>query len=216
MDIFEAIRNDSLEQVKACVRSDPSCVNAVAPKRPLETRGMSPLQVAVTTGWHREIAWFLLEHGADVNSIEGNEWKQPQADPAFFDVAQVAVHNARRYERNPETNEYRLVHGQEDADESFAFLQAVVEQGADLKMTDEYGNGVISRVLFAANTVYPAPGYPGRRRSAEQDEDLLRIFRYLIERGAERETISTVSKTNNTEMYRNEPIWALCGPLFQS
>ena len=68
--IFEAIRNDDFELVKALVEEDPSVVNSEAPKKPADIKGMSPLQVAVTTGWHRKIAWYLLEHGADVNHIE--------------------------------------------------------------------------------------------------------------------------------------------------
>ena len=86
MKIFEAIRNNSLEQVVACVEADPACVNAIAPKKPNDTKGMSPLQVALTTGWHRKIAWYLLEHGADVNFIEPPEIRKTAAHPAFFDA----------------------------------------------------------------------------------------------------------------------------------
>ena len=184
-------------------------------KKPADTKGMPPLQAALATGWHKEIAWYLLEHGADVNYIEGKEWKQPQTDPAFFDAAQAAIYNARRYERDKETEEYKLVHSKEDADEAFEFLKAVIEHGADLKKTDYYNNGVISRVLFAANDVYPHPRYPGRRRSAEQDEDLLRIFNYLIEQGAEKETISLFAKKSTSEIYKDEPIWELFGQFYQ-
>lgn len=51
MKIFEAIRNNSLEQVVACVETDPACVNAIAPEKPNDTKGMSPLQATLTTGW---------------------------------------------------------------------------------------------------------------------------------------------------------------------
>ncbi len=64
--IFEAIREDNFEQVKAILAENPSAVNAIAPKRPLDTRGMSPLQVSLCTGRHKKIAWLLLESGADV------------------------------------------------------------------------------------------------------------------------------------------------------
>ncbi len=214
MNIFEAIKNDDLEQVKALVEADPACVNAIAPKKPADTKGMSPLQVAVTTGWHRKIAWYLLEHGADVNFIEPIELQRYQADPVLFDVAQVAVRNARRLERDPATGEYRMMHTKEDADEAFAFLEAVVEHGADTKMTDYYDNGVMSRVLFAADNVYPDPEYTAYKHTDEQDEDLLRIFRFLLDSGAEKETVSKVSKTNNTGMYQGKPIWQLVGGLF--
>lgn len=215
MTIFDAIRNDDFEKVKALVEADPSCVNTIAPKKPVDTKGMSPLQVAVTTGWHRKIAWYLLEHGADVNFIEPKEIQRYQADPVLFDVAQVAVLNARRIELDKATNEYQMKHTKEDADEAFAFLKAVVEHGADLKKTDYYNNGVISRILFAANSIYPNPKYTGLKHSDEQDEDLLRIFNFLIESGAERQTVSSHAKKNNTQMYSNEPIWTLVGKLLE-
>ena len=62
--IFDAIRADDLAEVKAILGEDPSAVNAIAPKRPLDTRGMSPLQVSLCTGRHKKIAWLLLESGA--------------------------------------------------------------------------------------------------------------------------------------------------------
>ena len=146
MKIFEAIRNNSLEQVVACVEADPACVNAIAPKKPNDTKGMSPLQATLTTGWHRKIAWYLLEHGADVNFIEPPEIRKTAAHPAFFDAAAVAVYNARRYERN---------------------------------------------------------------------EDLLRIFAFLLEQGAEKSTFSSYARKTSTELYRGEPIWKLVGGLLE-
>lgn len=212
--LFDAIRNDDLEQVIACVETEPACVNAVAPKKPLDTKGMSPLQVALTTGWHRKIAWYLLEHGADVNFMEPPELRKIQAEPVFFDVVQVAIRNARRWELNEETDEYRLMHAKEDADEAFAFLKAVVERGADLKATDHYNNVVMTRALYAACCVYPDPRYRGFRHSEEQDEDLLRIFRYLVEQGAELQPKPWGYKKTVMEIYR-ETVWPLVGGLFE-
>ena len=68
---FGAIRADELEAVSSMLAADPALVNIPAPKKPTDTRGMSPLQAALCTGWHRDIAWFLLEHGADVNFCAG-------------------------------------------------------------------------------------------------------------------------------------------------
>ena len=215
MKIFEAIRNNSLEQVVACVEADPACVNAIAPKKPNDTKGMSPLQATLMTGWHRKIAWYLLEHGADVNFIEPPEIRKTAAHPAFFDAAAVAVYNARRYERNEDESGYHRVHTKEDADEAFAFLKAVAEHGADLKKTDYYGNGVISRILFEAGCVYPDPKYPKFKPSREQDEDLLRIFAFLLEQGAEKSTFSSYARKTSTELYRGEPIWKLVGGLLE-
>lgn len=61
---FDAIRANDLETVKSMLAADPALINTPAPKKPADTRGMSPLQAALCTGWHRDIAWFLLELGA--------------------------------------------------------------------------------------------------------------------------------------------------------
>lgn len=67
---FGAIRADELKTVSSMLADDPALVNIPAPKKPADTRGMSPLQAALCTGWHRDIAWFLLEHGADVRATD--------------------------------------------------------------------------------------------------------------------------------------------------
>lgn len=121
LTIFNAIRNNSLDDVIACIDKDPACVNAIAPTKPNDTKGMSPLQVSVTTGWHRKIAWYLLSRGADVNYMES----------------------------------------------------------------------------------------PKIKSSEEQDEDLLRIFKFLLDSGAEKNTVSSYAKKNNQEIYCTEPIWSL-------
>ena len=69
--VNSAIRADELEAVSSMLAADPALVNIPAPKKPADTRGMSPLQAALCTGWHRDIAWFLLEHGADGNFCAG-------------------------------------------------------------------------------------------------------------------------------------------------
>lgn len=67
---FGAIRADELKTVSSMLADDPALVNIPAPKKPADTRGMSPLQAALCTGWHRDIVWFLLEHGADVQGTD--------------------------------------------------------------------------------------------------------------------------------------------------
>lgn len=94
--IFEAIRDDDFETVKNIITTDPSAINAIAPKRPLDTRGMSPLQVSLCTGRHKKIAWLLLESGANVNYIPDKKWAE-EARPVLFDGVNAAVWNARRY-----------------------------------------------------------------------------------------------------------------------
>ena len=50
-----AIQRDDLESVRGLLGADPALMNIPAPKRPLDTRFMPPLQAALCTGWHKEI-----------------------------------------------------------------------------------------------------------------------------------------------------------------
>ena len=115
-DIFKAIKEDDFEEVKRLIEEQPELVRAVTPKKPTEMMGMSPLQVALNTGWHRQIAWFLLENGADVNYMADPEYKLYGSSvgyPVLFDAVCSAVRNARRYVQDPKTGEFRWVHTKE-------------------------------------------------------------------------------------------------------
>lgn len=61
-NIFDYIKEDNLEKVKELVENDETIVNSIAPQKPYDTRGMSPFQVSLCTGWHREKSMFLLKH----------------------------------------------------------------------------------------------------------------------------------------------------------
>lgn len=220
--IFEAIREDNFEQVKAILEEDPSTVNAIAPKKPLDTRGMSPLQVSLCTGRHKKIAWLLLESGADVNYIPERKWAE-EARPVLFDGVNAAIWNARRYAWDgKDTTPLRLEwkHTKEEADDAFAFLQRMLELGADVSLTDYYGRNCLMEAVSEANNLCPiknhATGeyYPGRPITPEMREDLRRIFKLLIDAGADRNNVSAYSKKSIREHYESESIWQICGDLW--
>lgn len=151
---FGAIRADELKTVSSMLADDPALVNIPAPKKPADTRGMSPLQAALCTGWHRDIVWFLLEHGADV-------------------------------------------------------------QG-----TDRYGRGVLMEAVEETGRLCPSRSeengefYPGRPVTEEMRHDIRRIFRLLIDAGADRENRSAYSGKTIRQHYEGSPVWELCGDLF--
>ena len=82
--IRESTRKSSnLDAIRELLAEDPSLVNAVAPKKLADIRGMSPLQVALCTGWHADIAWYLQDHGADVNYRPEKKWSTESHRPSL-------------------------------------------------------------------------------------------------------------------------------------
>lgn len=140
--------------MRALLDAEPDLLNTPAPKRPLDTRFLSPLQVSLCTGWHRKIAWLLLERGADVNR------------------------------------------------------------------TDHYGRNALMEAVAEANKLCPnvnaetGEDYPGRVITPEMRTDLRRILRLLIDAGADRENRSAFSGRTIRAHYENEPVWRICGDLF--
>ena len=53
--------------------------------------------------------------------------------------------------------------------------------------------------------------YPGRPITPEMCKDLQRIFRLLIDAGADRNNLSAFSKKSIRPHYENEPVWQICG-----
>ena len=220
--IFDAIRADDLAQVQAILAEDPSAVNAIAPKRPLDTRGMSPLQVSLCTGRHKKIAWLLLESGADVNYLSDRKIAE-EARPVLFDGVNAAIWNARRYAWDGKSTtplQLEWKHTKEESDDTFAFLQRMLELGADVSVTDHYGRNCLMEAVSEANHLCPVKNaetgefYPGRPVTPEMCEDLQRIFRLLIDAGADRNNVSAFSKKSIRQHYENEPVWQICGELW--
>ncbi len=224
ISIFEAIRCSDLTKVQELIAEDQTVVNAVAPKKPLDTRGMSPLQVALCTGYHKKIAWLLLENGADVNYIPDSKWGK-EARPVLFDVVNAAIWNSRRYCWDGEnTTPLHLIwkHTKEEADEAFALLKKVIEMDADVTITDYYGRNCLMEAVAEINNLCPIKNletneyYPGRPITAEMCADMQRILKLLIASGADINNVSLYSKKSIRQHYENESAWQICGELFQN
>ncbi len=148
----------------------------------LRAHCLSPLHVSLCTGRHRDIAWLLLESGADVNYFADAKWAQ-EARPVLFDGVNAAVRNSRRYawdkkSTDPMRPEWK--HTKEESDDAFAFLCRMPEFGADVKQTDRYGRNCLMEVVSEANNLCPVKNhvageyYPGRPITPEMCEDLQR------------------------------------------
>lgn len=218
--LFAAIRDNDYDRVKAIIDAEPELVNSVAPKRPLDTRGMSPLQVALSTGWHKDIADLLLDRGADVNYLAGDEWKSTDPMPVLFCAVNVALYNARRYEMD-KNNDFVWRHGKAETDRAFGLLQRFVSLGADVNKPDKYGRNSLFEAVSSANMTGPLRDYqnggffPGRKMTPEQSEDIRRVIKFLIDSGADKTCVSSYTKKDITGTFKDEFIWSVIGDMFE-
>lgn len=78
--LFKAIRQGDLNEVKAILAKNPEAISSIAVPPPKKDIGQSPLQVAVKIG-EFDIAYYLMEQGADVDFMEaeaeGVTWRTP-------------------------------------------------------------------------------------------------------------------------------------------
>ena len=218
--IFAAIRENDPVRVAKLLAENPAMVNAVAPKQPADTRAMSPLQVALCTGFHAEIARYLLTHGADVNYRAAKSLNDA-GYPVLFDAVNAAIWNARRYEWDGvDVTHLVWKHTAKESDDAFAFLAEMLAYGADVRKTDYYGRGVLMEAAEEAGRLCPIRNaetggfYPGRVITPEMTQDLRRIFKLLIDAGADRNNVSAYSGKSIREHYENAPVWQICGDLW--
>ena len=138
-------------------------------------------------------------------------------------LVNIAVWNARRYAWDgQDTTPMRLVwkHTRAEADDAFAFLRRMLALGADVQATDWYGRGVLMEAVEEAGRLCPIRSeengevYPGRPVTEEMRHDIRRIFRLLIDAGADRENRSAYSGKTIRRHYEGSPVWELCGDLF--
>ena len=223
-DIFTAIKEGDTEAVRAMITKDLALVNSVAPKKPADTKGMSPLQVSLTTGWHRDIADFLLDSGADVNYMEPLELHIPQAHPVLHDAVSVAIWNSRRYAcvdaDDPDNNEFEWNHTKEDSDRAYALLKRMIDMGADVNAVNNYNDNALSEAIQQASYLCPQKDpltgklYPGLKKTPEMIEDFRRIFRLLIRSGADTESRNSYNKKTIREFYREyDEVWSIYEPV---
>ena len=64
--LFNAIRSENLDEVKAIIDKKPDLENCTAKQPPKKDDGQSPLQVALKTGAF-DICDYLIDNGADLN-----------------------------------------------------------------------------------------------------------------------------------------------------
>lgn len=210
---FVDIRHGDLEAVRARLDRTPELVGAVSKGAPKSDDGQSPLQVAVKTG-HVDIAHLLLDRGADVGFHERsavNAWTVP----VLHDALRAAATNSRYLrqvgwgEQEPRWEPART---REQADGAYAVLLRIVEAGADVNAPDSFGNRPLDRAVLDARDVLPSyhhdePEWVDPMPLADDlVADLERIFRLLLDRGADLDAVNPQSGMSVLEEYRDEPV----------
>lgn len=83
--LFKAIRQGDLHEVIAILAKNPEAISSISTPPPKKDIGQSPLQVAVKTEQF-EIAYYLMEQGADVNFMEAEAEGVTMATPVLLDA----------------------------------------------------------------------------------------------------------------------------------
>lgn len=90
-----------------------------------------------------------------------------------------------------------------------------------MRATDQYGRSVLMEAVEETSRLCPVRNeetggfYPGRPVTEEMRHDIRRIFRLLIDAGADRENRSSYSGRTIRQHYEGSPVWELCGDMFQ-
>lgn len=187
--LFTAIRKSDLDAVRKILEKDPSLIACTAKAPPKKDDGQSPLQVALKTD-NATIANYLLDMGADVNFMEGEDCINSLRAPVLHDAVIAAIMNSRwnTYDADGKLTVFSTA---EKADESYAILARMIEMGANVNAVDSAGNSCLWRAAISAEQILP--GYNRSTKEVFQDRllthelaaDLSRIFHLLIGHGAD-------------------------------
>lgn len=141
------------------------------------------------------------------------KWAE-EARPVLFDGVNSAVWNARRYALDGKSTEPIILewkHTKEESDDAFAFLQRMLQLGANVSQTDYYGRNCLMEAVSEANNLCPVKNcntgeyYPGRPITPEMCEDLRRIFKLLIDAGADKKTFRHSQRKASVSITKTSP-----------
>ena len=197
--LFTAIRKSDIDLVKKILEGSPEmifCVSVGAPKKDI---GQSPLQVALKAS-SAEIVNYLLDVGADVNFMESEgHWRAPVIHDAINRAVMCSRWNVNR------CGELEFFNTKKDADEAFEILKRIISLGADVNAKDSVGNTPLSRACLQARQILPRTDNDDSRVLTDELEfDISRIFKLLIQSGADMQYVHPNSGKTCLEDYSNE------------
>lgn len=141
---FTLIRQGNIEEVKSILKRKPEVINSISTPPPKKDIGQSPLQVAVKTG-RFEIAYLLIEYGADINFMEeeadGVTWRAPILQDAIRSVfGSLCYGNEKK------------------SDDGIKLMRYFLERGADPNKVDSHGDNAWEIAVHEAGKIILNPG----------------------------------------------------------
>ena len=207
--LFVAIRNGDIDTVKILIERKPELIYCTAKQPPKKDHGQSPLQVSIKSG-NFEISQYLLSCNADVNFMEQEscyEWRMP----VLHDAIMAAVMSSR-WNINDKLIGFKEFNSKEKSDTAFNILKRMFDMGADNSCLDSYGNSCLMRAILDARQILPRYNYKEDKVSNERiiteeiRQDLGRIFKLLIMKGADINEIDRRTNRSIFDTYKKEPV----------
>lgn len=178
--LFKAIRQDDLAEVKTIIEKKPELVNCVAVPPPKKDNGQSPLQVALKTS-ALEIAWYLIENGADVNFMEAEDDDPGLRCPVLHDAVRVVMMSLCYGMADAAGQALKRKH--DESDQGFHIVEELLKRGADPNQKASNGFDALNMTISDAEYVLDHDIYSASWEKAE--EQLVKLFDLLIQYGAD-------------------------------
>ena len=202
--LFTAIQKNDIETAKSLLDKTPDLISCTLKGAPKKYDGQSPLQVALKAS-NTEIVELLLTYKPNVNFIEDESCANPWRAPVIHDAINRAIMYSRWNVNRPDGLE--VFNDERTADEAFAVLKRIIDMGANVNAKDSFGNACIDRACLQARQILPTRGCTDRILTPEIRSDISRIFKLLVENGADMGYIApnAFGKTYK-EQYENETV----------
>ena len=168
--LFKAIRAGDLNEVAAIITKNPETISCVATPPPKKDMGQSPLQVAVKIH-NFDIAYYLIEQGADCDFMESEEEGSSWRMPVLHDAIRIVLQS--------------LCYGEVDVSEKgLDLVRTLLEHGADPTKPGSNGFAALDLTVSEAENILERQGaYPNVQGLCE--ERLEALLDILLEHGAD-------------------------------
>ena len=202
--LFTAIQKNDIETVRNLLDKTPDLISCTLKGAPKKYDGQAPLQVALKAS-SIEIIELLLTYKPNVNYIEEESCANPWRAPVIHDAINRAIMCSRWNVSRPDGLE--VFNDKRTADEAFTVLKRIIDMGAVVNAKDSFGNACIDRACLQARQILPRKDDTDRILTPEIRSDISRIFKLLVENGADMCYIApnAFGKTYK-EQYENETV----------